>query len=46
MGVVPARFLYVVGSIYSRRAEELRQAGFEVLEPEIDDDDRDVFPVD
>ncbi len=45
-GVVPARFLYVVGSIYSRRAEELRQAGFEVLEPKIDEDDRDVFPVD
>ena len=46
MGVVPARFLYVVGSIYSRRAEELRQAGFEVLEPEIDEDDQDVFPTD
>ena len=33
-GVVPARFLLVVGSIHSRRATTLREAGFEVIEPE------------
>jgi hypothetical protein len=33
-GVVPARFILAVGSIYSRRAETLRAAGFDVVEPE------------
>ena len=33
-GVIPARFLLVAGSIHSRRAETLRAAGFEVIEPE------------
>lgn len=36
-GVAPARFLLVVGSIYSQRANDLRDAGFEVIEPEIDE---------
>ena len=36
-GVAPARFLLVVGSIYSQRANTLRDAGFEVIEPEIDE---------
>ena len=45
-GVEPTHFLYVVGSIYSRRAEELRNIGIEVVEPEIDEEDRDVFPED
>ena len=36
-GVAPARFLLVVGSIYSQRANALRDAGFEVIEPEIDE---------
>jgi hypothetical protein len=33
-GIVPARFILAVGSIYSRRAEALRAAGFDVIEPE------------
>ncbi|MDM8525798.1 DUF3782 domain-containing protein [Desulfococcaceae bacterium HSG8] len=33
-GVTPSRFLVAVGSIHSRRAESLRAAGFEVVEPE------------
>lgn len=33
-GVTPARFLLVVGAIHSRRADALRAAGFEVVEPE------------
>ena len=33
-GVTPARFLLVAGAIHSRRAEALRAAGFEVIEPE------------
>lgn len=35
-GITPARFLLVVGTIHSRRANALREAGFEVVEPEID----------
>ncbi len=34
----PSRFILAVGSIHSRRAEALRQAGFEVIEPEDEDD--------
>ena len=30
----PARFILAVGSIHSRRANALREAGFEVIEPE------------
>lgn len=37
-GVVPARFLVVVGAIHSRRAEALREAGFEIIEPEDTDE--------
>ena len=33
-GIVPERFLLAVGSIHSKRAEALRGAGFEVIEPE------------
>jgi len=33
-GIIPARFLLVVGAIHSRRAEMLRAAGFEVIEPD------------
>lgn len=33
-GVTPARFILAVGSIHSRRAEALRAAGFDVIEPE------------
>jgi hypothetical protein len=33
-GVEPARFIFAVASIHSRRAEALREAGFEVVEPE------------
>jgi hypothetical protein len=36
-GVTPARFLLAVGSIHSRRANALREAGFEVIEPEADE---------
>ena len=36
-GVTPARFLLAVGSIHSRRANALRDAGFEVIEPETDE---------
>ena len=36
-GVTPARFLLAVGSIHSRRANALRDAGFEVIEPEADE---------
>lgn len=37
-GVTPARFLLVVGAIHSRRADALRVAGFEVIEPEETDE--------
>lgn len=37
-GVVPARFWVVVGAIHSRRAEALREAGFEIIEPEDTDE--------
>lgn len=37
-GVTPARFLLVVGAIHSRRADALRAAGFEVIEPEETDE--------
>lgn len=37
-GIAPKRFLVVVGSIHSQRAQQLRSAGFEVIEPEADDD--------
>ena len=33
-GVTPARFILAAGSIHSRRANALREAGFEVIEPE------------
>ena len=33
-GVVPARVVLVTASIHSRRAQALREAGFEVIEPE------------
>lgn len=33
-GITPSRFLLVAGAIHSRRAETLRAAGFEVIEPE------------
>lgn len=33
-GVEPARFIFAVASIHSRRAQALRDAGFEVVEPE------------
>ena len=33
-GVVPARVVLAVASIHSRRAQALREAGFEVVEPE------------
>jgi hypothetical protein len=36
-GIVPARFILAVGSIYSRRAEALRAAGFDVIEPEAEE---------
>ena len=35
-GVVPARIILVTASIHSRRAHSLREAGFEVIEPEED----------
>ncbi|MEZ4663084.1 MAG: DUF3782 domain-containing protein, partial [Caldilineaceae bacterium] len=38
-GIAPTRFLLVVGAIHSRRAEQLRQAGFEVIEPEDQNED-------
>ena len=33
-GVVPARVVLATASIHSRRAQALREAGFEVIEPE------------
>jgi len=36
-GITPARFLLAVGSIHSHRANALRDAGFEVIEPEVDE---------
>jgi hypothetical protein len=33
-GVVPARLLLVTASIHSKRAQILREAGIEVIEPE------------
>jgi len=35
--IIPARFLLVVGTIHSHRANALRDAGFEVIEPETDE---------
>jgi len=35
-GVVPARVILVTASVHSRRAQALREAGFEVIEPEED----------
>lgn len=35
-GVVPARVILVTASIHSRRAQSLRESGFEVIEPEED----------
>lgn len=35
-GVVPARVILVTASIHSNRAYALKEAGFEVIEPEID----------
>ena len=35
-GVVPARVILVTASIHSQRAQSLREAGFEVIEPEED----------
>jgi hypothetical protein len=37
-GVIPARFLLAVGDIHSSRANALRAAGFEVVEPVLDED--------
>ena len=34
VGVQPARMILAVASIHSRRAQSLREAGFEVIEPE------------
>lgn len=34
VGVAPTRFVFAVASIHSRRAQALREAGFEVIEPE------------
>jgi hypothetical protein len=34
VGVAPTRFIFAVASIHSRRAQALREAGFEVIEPE------------
>ncbi len=34
-GITPARVILAVGSINSRHAEALRQAGFEVIEPNL-----------
>ncbi|MBM3238794.1 DUF3782 domain-containing protein [Candidatus Poribacteria bacterium] len=39
-GVVPARVILVTAFIHSRRAQALREAGFEVIEPEEDTLDR------
>ena len=36
-GIEPARVILATASIHSRRAEALRQAGFEVIEPEEDE---------
>jgi hypothetical protein len=36
-GVMPSRMILVVAAIHSRLAESLRQAGFEVIEPEEED---------
>ncbi|OQY82074.1 MAG: hypothetical protein B6D41_18720 [Chloroflexi bacterium UTCFX4] len=38
-GITPARVLLATGSIHSRRAQALREAGFEVIEPEIEAED-------
>jgi len=34
VGIAPTRFIFAVASIHSRRAQALREAGFEVIEPE------------
>ncbi len=36
-GIEPARFILATASIHNRRAESLREAGFEVIEPEEDE---------
>jgi hypothetical protein len=36
-GVVPSRVILAVATIYSRLAQSLREAGFEVIEPDEDD---------
>ncbi len=36
-GIKPARFILATASIHSRRAQLLREAGFEVIEPEEDE---------
>jgi hypothetical protein len=36
-GIVPARFILTVASIHSQRAQDLREAGFTVTEPDEDD---------
>lgn len=38
-GVQPARFILAVASIHSQRAQALRDAGFEVIEPEESEDE-------
>ena len=45
VGVVPARFILAVGSIHSRRAQSLREAGFEVVEPEIDETGEEILEI-
>jgi hypothetical protein len=35
-GIAPARIILVTASIHSRRAQSLREAGFDVIEPEED----------
>ena len=37
-GITPSRFILAVGNIYSRRAMALRESGFNVIEPNDDDD--------
>lgn len=37
-GITPHRFLLAVGSIHSRRAEQVRAAGFELIEPELEEE--------
>ncbi|OQY49122.1 MAG: hypothetical protein B6242_00315 [Anaerolineaceae bacterium 4572_78] len=37
-GIVPSSFIFAVGSIHSKRVATLHEAGFEVLEPDDDDE--------